>query len=457
MSTIPRALQDVIAIVGAPNVVTDADARAPHETDWTGRFVGHTPAVVRPGSAAEIAALIDVCRAEGIALVPQGGNTGLVGGGVPLDGEVVLDLRRLHTIEPVDEAARQVTVGAGATLAAVQAAARAVGLRYAVDLAARDSATIGGTIATNAGGLHVLRYGMTREQVIGIEAVLGTGAHVRRLQGLVKDNTGYHLPSLLCGSEGTLGVVTAARLRLVTEHEQRVVALVAFDDATDAVAAVTAWRRALDSLEAAELFLEGGLQLVCDAFALRRPFERAWPVYVLVEAAAHHDPTDALSAAVGATDRVRDVAVASDAARRGALWRYREDHTLAINTLGPPHKFDVTLPLGALPSFLEEIPGRIEALLPAARTWIFGHVGDGNLHVNVTGLAPDDERIDDIVLRAVTERSGSISAEHGIGTAKVAWLSLTRSADEISTMRAIKHALDPAGICNPHVLLPPVR
>jgi FAD/FMN-containing dehydrogenase len=455
MTATPRVVRDLTAIVGPAHVVTDAAAKAPHETDWTGRFAGRTPAVVRPGSSDEVAAIIEVCRDAGVALVPQGGNTGLVGGGVPLDGELVVDLRRLHTIGTVDAVARQVTVGAGATLAAVQHAARTAGLRYAVDLAARDTATIGGTVATNAGGLHVLRYGMTREQLLGVEAVLGTGAHIRHLQGLVKDNTGYHLPSLLCGSEGTLGIVTAARLRLVTEHEQRVVALVGFEDAAAAVAAVTAWRRELDSLEAAELFLGEGLRLVCEAFDLQAPFPRSWPVYVLVEAAAHDDPTDQLAAAVGATDRLGDVAVASDAARRAALWRYREDHTLAINTLGAPHKFDVTLPLDVLPAFLDEIPTQIAAQLPAARTWIFGHVGDGNVHVNVTGLDPDDDRIDEVVLQAVADRSGSISAEHGIGTAKVRWLPLTRSADEIATMRAIKHALDPDGICNPHVLLPP--
>ena len=447
------ALRDLIDVVGPAHVLTAADDRSSYETDWTGRFRGASPAVVRPGSLAETAGVMDVCRRHGIPIVPQGGNTGLVGGGVPLDGEVVLSLRRLDRVAPVDTVAHQVTAGAGATVAAVDRAAAAAGLRYAVDLAARDSATVGGTVATNAGGVHVVRFGGTREQVVGIEAVLGSGRVIRQLGGLEKDNTGYHLPSLLCGSEGTLGVVTAARLRLVPRYEHTVVALVAFRDVAGAVSAVAAWRSALDSLEAAELFLGAGLDLVCRAFDLAPPFERRWPVYVLVEAAAHQDPTDDVAEAVAGSGAT-DVAVAVDDARRKALWRYREDHTLAINTLGAPHKFDITLPAGAFARFLDEIPGRVTAVVPEAATWLFGHVGDGNVHVNVTGVAVDDQRVDDVVLRAVADLGGSISAEHGIGTAKKRWLSLNRSPDEIAAMRAIKHALDPAGICNPAVLLP---
>jgi FAD/FMN-containing dehydrogenase len=450
----PAAFAELVAIVGPRNALTAADDRATYERDWTGRFVGHTPAVVRPADTHEVGAVIEVCRRHGLALVPQGGNTGLVGGGVPLAGEVVLSLRRLATVEPVDVVARQVTAAAGASIASVQAAAAAAGLRYAVDFAARDTATVGGTVATNAGGIHVLRYGGTREQVMGVDAVLGSGQRVQRLQGLVKDNTGYHLASLLCGSEGTLGVVTAARLRLVTRHEHRVVALVAFADVATAVEAVASWRSVLDSLEAAELFLADGLALVCDALALAAPFAERWAAYVLVEASAHHDPTDELAAAVAVAD-IGDVAVATDATRRAALWRYREDHTLAVNTLGPPHKLDVTVPLGRLAQFVDEVPQRVAATVPGARTWLFGHVGDGNVHVNVTGVAPEDDRVDEVVLTHVAEVGGSISAEHGIGTAKTRWLSLGRSSDEIAAMRALKRALDPDGVLNPNTLLPP--
>jgi FAD/FMN-containing dehydrogenase len=449
----PAAILELADIVGERHLLTAADQRAAYETDWTGRFRGCSPAVVRPADTAQVAAVLEVCRRAGLALVPQGGNSGLVGGGVPLSGEVVVSLRRLTAVDPVDTVAGQVTAGAGVTIAAVQAAAAAAGLRYAVDFAARHSATVGGSVATNAGGLNVMRFGGTREQLVGIEAVLGGGQQVRHLHGLLKDNTGYHLPSLLCGSEGTLGIVTAARLRLVTRHDERVVALVGFAGVAEAVAAVAAWRSMLDAIEAAELFLDAGMRLVCEVFGLTTPFDRDWPAYVLVEVAAEQDPSAELADAVGSVP-TGDVAVATDPGRRSALWRYREDHTLAINSLGAPHKLDVTLPLSVLATFAEDLPRQVAAVVPDARTWIFGHIGDGNLHVNVTGVAADDERIDDAVLTRVAEVGGSISAEHGIGTAKRRWLPLNRTSDELSAMRAIKRALDPDNVLNPNALLP---
>lgn len=447
-------LRSLVDVVGDDHVLTDADTTAGYAIDWTGRFQGSTPAVVRPADTAQVAAIVDLCRAAVVAVVPQGGNTGMVGGSVPLHGEIVLSVRRLRRLDPVDTTARQITVGAGVTVGELQAAADAVGLRYAVDFGARASATVGGSIATNAGGINVLRYGGTREQLVGIEAVLGTGDVVSHLGGLVKDNTGYHLPSLLCGSEGTLGIVTAARLRLVARYAHAATALVAFDTVDAAVAAVATWSSALDSLEAAEIVLDAGVRLVCDALGAVSPFQRTWPVYVLVEAAGHDDPTDDLAAAVASVADVQDVAVATDRPRRLALWRLREEHTAAIGTVGVPHKFDVTVPMGKLARFLDDVPARVDAAVPGARTWLFGHVGDGNIHVNVTGLAPHDERIDEVVLGYVAELGGSISAEHGIGAAKAAWLHLSRSPAEIRAMWAIKQALDPQGILNPAVLLP---
>ena len=448
------ALAELIDVVGRPHAVLDPDMRAAHEVDWTGRFRGKTPVVLRPADTAQVAAIIGICRRFGIAVVPQGGNTGLVGGGVPLLGEVVVSLRRLDAIEPVDGTARQVTVGAGTTLANLREAARTAGLAYAVDLAARDTATVGGTIATNAGGINLLRHGGTREQLLGVEAVLGSGETISHLGGLAKDNTGYHLPALLCGSEGTLGIVTAARLRLISRHDHRVTALLGCADVHAGVDAVTQLRSRLDELEAAELFLDAGLRLVCEAFDLRAPFADEHAVYVLVEVAGLTDPTDALAAAVQRLDGVDDVAVARDEASRAALWRYREDHTLAINTLGPPHKLDVTVPIDRLALFIATTPRVVADLAPSARTWLFGHAGDGNIHVNITGLDPDDERADDAVLRRVAELGGSISAEHGIGTAKKHWLHLNRTPEELRAMAAIKHALDPDGILNPNTLLP---
>ena len=234
-------LRDVVG----NQVIVDADMVASYTTDWTGRFAGHTMAVVRPGSTDEVAGVVSACRELGVPLVPQGGNTGLVGGSVPLHGEVVLSLSRLKTLGAVDPAAGQVTAAAGVALSAVHQAARSAGWAYGVDLASRESATVGGTIATNAGGTRVLRYGDTRAQVLGVEAVLGTGAVLSHLGGLLKDNTGYHLPSLLCGSEGTLAVVTAARLRLVPALSHRTVAILAFADVSHAVEASVHLRRSL--------------------------------------------------------------------------------------------------------------------------------------------------------------------------------------------------------------------
>lgn len=453
MSSPDVAVARLRDVVGA-GVVVDPDLVASYVTDWTGRFVGHAALVVRPGSTEEVAGVVSVCRELGVALVPQGGNTGLVGGGVPLDGEVVLSLRRLRQVDAVDQQAGQVTTGAGVTLGDLQAAARVAGWSYGVDMASRDSATVGGTVATNAGGLRVVRYGDTRAQVLGLEAVLGSGEVISHLGGLVKDNTGYHWPSLVCGSEGTLAVVTAARLRLVPPVNARTVALLAFPGVRPAVDAAGLLRRSLPNLEASELVLAPGMELVCSVTGAGLPFPEAHPVYLLIEVADRTDPTGPLAEVVEGLDDLSDVAVATEPGPRAALWHYREAHTEAINTLGPPHKLDVTLPDGALAEFVDRVPEVVRTVDPAARTWLFGHVGDGNIHVNVNGPAPDDDRVDDAVFRLVAALGGSISAEHGIGTAKKRWLHLSRTPAEIRAFRSIKHALDPAGILNPQALLP---
>ncbi len=414
-----------------------------------------------------MAGVIATCRELGVALVPQGGNTGLVGGGVPLRGEVVLSMRRLQTLGPgrppgrPDHRRRRRHPGRAAprrrrnhAAAGGDDATAAAGWAYGVDLASRDSATVGGTVATNAGGTHVLRYGDTRAQLIGMEAVLGTGSVVSHLSGLVKDNTGYHLPGLVCGSEGTLAVVTAARLRLVPALACRTVAMLSFPTVAHALEASAVFRRALPILEASEFFLASGLELVCAVAGLRLPFARSHPVYLLVEVADHEDPTEALARATDSVEGAIDVVVATDPSRRAELWRYREAHSEAINSLGPPHKLDVSLPLGSLAAFVDRVPDTVRAVAPGARTWLFGHAGDGNVHVNISGLAPDDERVDEAVFRLVADYGGSISAEHGIGAAKRPWLSLARSPQEIAAFGALKRALDPDGVLNPHVLLP---
>ena len=453
-----RSPADVVAelerTLGAGAVVTDPDVVASHVVDWSGRFRGTTAAVVRPASTDEVVAVLEICNAAGAPIVPQGGNTGLVGGSVPNQGELVLDLRRLDAIEPVDHDAAQVTAQAGATLARVQAHVARDGWLYGVDLGARDTATIGGTVATNAGGVHVLRYGSTRRQLAGIEAVLADGRVIRRLDGLEKDNTGYDLTDLVCGSEGTLAVVTAARLRLHRPPTHIVAALCAFDDIDAALGAAATLRHELEHANAIELFFAAGLELVCERLRLHAPFARPHVAYVLVEAAARTDQTDALGRAVDACAGVADVAVATDATARRALWRYREGHPEAINQLGAPHKLDVALPARTLASFVHAVTARVAGVAPGAAVWLFGHAADGNVHVNVTGVAPDDERVTAAVLRLVAELRGSISAEHGIGRAKRGYVHLVRTPAEIATYRAIKRALDPAGILNPHVLLP---
>ena len=442
-------------VVGPTHVLTDPDVVRGQVVDWTGRFRGSTPAVVRPGDVGEVAAVVAACNDAGHAIVAQGGNTGLVGGGVPLHDEVLLDLRRLDHIDAVDARAGQVTVQAGVTLARLHEHVRAAGWSYGVDLGARDSATVGGTIATNAGGLHVVRYGATRRQLIGVEVVLADGRIISRLEGLEKDNTGYDLVGLICGSEGTLGIVTAARLRLVPPAAHAVTALLAFDTPDAALDAVGELRRDLDDLHAVELFFESGLDLVCTTFGIARPFPHRHEVFVLAEAAGATDPIDAIAAAVARLHDVADTVVATDAPRRQELWRYREAHPEAINALGAPHKLDVTLPAQAMAQFVADVPVRVADAAPGATTWLFGHAAEGNLHVNVTGVRADDETVDDAVLRLVADLHGSISAEHGIGTAKRQWLSLVRSPTEIAVMRAVKAAFDPREVLNPHVLFAP--
>ncbi|MDA8358635.1 MAG: FAD-binding oxidoreductase [Actinomycetota bacterium] len=450
----PAAVRRLVDVVGRRHVLTDPELTATSCVDWTGRYAGRTPAVVRPGDVTEVAAAVACCAELGVAIVPQGGNTGLVGGSVPLHGEVVLSTSRLVAIDGVDAAGGQLTAAAGVTIETVHMAASEVGWAYGVDLASRGSATVGGSVATNAGGLRVLRYGDTRAQVVGIEAVLGTGAIVSHLGGLLKDNTGYALPALLCGSEGTLGVVTAVRLRLVPAADRRVTALAAFDSVRSAVDAANGLRRTLSSLDAVELIVGRSLELVCALRGRPLPFDVTNPAYLLVEAAARVDPGDDLAGALGAAGGVVDVAVAEGSSRRGDLWAYREELPSAVNSLGAPHKLDVALPQAALAAFVDEVPRIVSDVAPEAETWLWGHVGDGNVHVNITGVAPDDDRPDDAVLRVVADLGGSISAEHGIGTAKRRWLHLNRSAEEMAAFASIKRALDPAGILNPHVLLP---
>lgn len=441
------------AAVGERHVLTEPALKASYETDWTRRFRGSALAVVRPGTTDEVASVLRACSAAAVGVVPQGGNTGLVGGSVPRGGEVVLSLRRLAEVGEVDAAAGEITVGAGTTLAEVQRAARAKGWEVGVDLAARDSATIGGMVATNAGGARVVRHGPMRSQIGGFEAVLADGSVLRRLPGMPKDNTGYDLAGLLAGSEGTLAVITAIRLRLVRALRHRAVCVVGCADVAEAVALGGGLRRRLASVVALELFSDEGLELVTRHAAASRPLTDRMPFYVLVEVADEDDPAEGLFAALDelGVDDAR-VAVATDAAARHRLWQLREGHTEAISAGGVPHKLDVSVPMARYAEMVERAPAVVAAAVPGSRTILFGHLGDGNLHVNILGPPPDDQRADDAVLELVLELDGSVSAEHGIGVAKVAWLARDRGEATVAAMRAIKAAWDPKGILNPGVL-----
>jgi FAD/FMN-containing dehydrogenase len=449
------------AAVGADCVLTGAQTR-PYTVDWTGRFglVDDATAgvVVRPGDAGEVAAALRAVATAGGHVVVQGGNTGLVGGGVPVGAEVVLSTGRLRALGPIDVEGRRVVVGAGAPLAAVQELVRPQGFDVGVDLAARGSATVGGLVATNAGGERVLRYGPMRAQVLGLEVVLADGSVVDRIDVPAKDATGYDLVGLLCGSEGTLGVVTRVALRLVDRPAGTSVALVGVADVAAAVSLLTQLRAAVSGLAAAELFLADGLALVRRHTGMADPLGSAAGAYLLVEVdGSAARLAEALADASG-VHGVVDAVVADDASGRERLWIYREAHTEALAAAGRPVKLDVAVPLAALSSFVDDLPDLVaESTGGLGRVVVFGHLAEGNLHVNVLDV-PDgaEHAVTDAVLRRVASLGGSISAEHGVGRAKVEWLGLTRSPADIAAMRAVKDALDPAGLLGPGVLLPEV-
>jgi FAD/FMN-containing dehydrogenase len=440
----PALLRGLAAVVGGPHVLT-GDATAGYAVDWTGRFRGDPPAVVRPRDTAQVAAVLALCSGGGIPVVPQGGNTGLVGGGVPGHGEVVLSLARLDGLGPPDLEAAQVTAGAGVTLSRVAGAAD--GLDLGILIASRDSATVGGAVATNAGGLRVLRYGPMRAQLRGIEAVLADGTVLSHLSGLVKDNTGYDYPSLLAGSEGTLAVITQARLRLVPRARSPVTVLCGFADLAGLHASARRAATRVPGLLSAEFFTQAGLDLLVSRAGLAPPLDIPGPAYLLLEADGP-GALDDLAAVAGD----HPAAVAQSAADRARLWAYRERHPDAAGFLGVPLKLDVAVPAARWVELAAGVAGVVAGADPGATVITFGHVADGNVHVNIVPAAPPDGRHEDAVFSFVASLGGSISAEHGIGALKARWLPLARSAAERALFARIRGALDPAGILNPHVL-----
>jgi FAD/FMN-containing dehydrogenase len=452
MQTDADTLAALRRLLPAGTLVEDKDVIAAYEQDILGRFPGSAQAVARPTDTAGVAAVVGACAEVGQPLVPQGGATGLVGGAVPTDGELVLSLRGLDRVGEVDHDANQLDVGAGVTLEAAQAAARAAGLELPIDHPARASATIGGMVATNAGGALARRHGTMRRRVVGVEVVLADGAVVSRMAGLLKDNAGYDLPALLIGSEGTLGVITAVRLQLEPASSFRIAALFGVVDLRAGLDLLRTLR-GVPGLEAADFFDADCMRLVRDHRELRDPLGREHGFYLIAQCAADEDVTEQLATAAEIAGDP-DVVAASDSRGREELWAYRELLNEAIRAVGVPHKLDIALPLAAIPPFDREIRRRLADRFPEARLYIYGHLGDGNLHVNVVGPDPADDGVDELVLRCTAEYGGTISAEHGIGRAKRRYLSLCRSAADIAAMTALKRALDPAGLLAPGRVLP---
>ncbi|KRE97565.1 hydroxyacid dehydrogenase [Nocardioides sp. Soil774] len=464
-------LDHLRAAVGDDHVLTEAADVEAYVVDWTGTQRGRALAVVRPGSTAEVAAAVRACAATRTPLVPQGGNTGLVGGGVP-DGSgsaVVLSLGRMRAVRDVDPVAATITVDAGVVLADVQTAAAAVDRLFPMSLGSEGSCTIGGNLATNAGGTAVLRYGMTRELVLGLEVVLPDGRVWDGLRGLRKDNTGYDLAQLFVGSEGTLGVITGAVLRLFPATPRHATAWVAVPSVEDAVALLAlAQREAGAHLATFEIANRQALDLVLThlpaaADPLRAPSD--W--YVLVELAGtasddglDHSLERLLDLGVDA-GAVTDAAIATSRAQRSALWALREGISEVQKVEGATLKHDVTLPIAGLADWADAMGPRLQELLPGVRLVTYGHVGDGNLHYNLNAPVGGDDDLraaaadlTTAVHDAVAAAGGSISAEHGLGRTKAAAAASYKSEVEVDLMRALKRALDPDGLMNPGVLLP---
>jgi FAD/FMN-containing dehydrogenase len=406
-------------VVGVEHVITDPGLREGYQTDWTGRFSGECEAVVRPADTAEVAGVLAWARENGRAVHVQGGNTGLVGGSVPsADGRPVVILSTVRLRNPAKVVGHSAIVGAGVTLGEVQRLAADHGLVYGVDLAARDSATIGGTVATNAGGIRVCHYGMTRSQVEGIEAVLVDGTVIRRMGGLAKDNTGFDLAGLLTGSEGTLGVITAVRVKLHDPADESVVAVFGVDTLAEALEHAHAQGPGLQAAEVvdrAAWLAAGGPDLG----------DHTWALLLESSMETAELPDEAL--------------VATEGPDRARLWHFRESQAEVAGQAGVKQKVDVSLPLDKL----DEFTTGVWAAHPCS---IFGHVADGSLHVELFDLGEDD------VLDRVVELGGAVSAEHGVGRVKTRAVVNDRGEATIAAMRALKGAWDPDGVLNPGVV-----
>ena len=458
------------AAVGATNVLHEGDLSA-YLVDWRKRYVGIALAVVRPANALEVAAVVQACAAFGVGVVAQGGNTGLVGGSVPdaSGTQVLLSLTRMNRIRNIDPHNLTITVDAGCVLQVVQEAAAAQGFLFGLSLAAEGSCTIGGNLATNAGGTQVLRYGNAREQCLGLEVVTAQGELWSGLSGLRKDNTGYDLRDLFVGSEGTLGVITAATLKLVPQPAARVTAMASLTSLESAVALLQlALARLGPGLTGFEVMNQLSLDLVRRHFPqLAQPLPAAsWTVLLEQSDSESHDHAarqfEALLEAALDQGLIADAAVASSLEQSKTMWQLRESIPLAQALEGPNIKHDIALPISSIAEFVVTTDAQLQQAFPSSRLVNFGHLGDGNLHYNVqapAGITPADflkdheAAVNAIVYDAVNQRGGSISAEHGIGALKRDELVKRKSAVALGLMRAIKQALDPHNLMNPGRML----
>jgi len=457
--TLPHLLGE---IVGARNVLTDPAQTKPYFTDWRKQYGAPAECVVRPGSTAEVAQVVALCAREEIAVVAQGGNTGLVGGSVPTGSrrEIVLSLGRMNRIRSLDTLNDTITVEAGCVLAAVQKAAEDAGRFFALSLAAEGSCQIGGNLSTNAGGVNVLRYGNAREQVLGLEVVLADGRVWDGLRALRKDNTGYDLKQLFLGAEGTLGIITAAVLRLLPRSSATATAWIALDSPRAAVELLGVLRGLLgERLSAFELVSRACLDTVlAHSHGLQDPLAAPHPWYVLAEVGDSGDPAalqERVESALGdCAERgaLLDAVLAQSGEQSRDLWRIRETIPEAQFT---NVKHDISMPVSKIPEFIDRAGRSLRERFGDIDIYCFGHVGDGNLHYNIgsEALMHRREEINRVVYDALDAFGGSISAEHGLGQLKREEIRRHKHPLELELMRSLKHALDPKGLLNPGKVL----